>query len=335
MVSALYALLGVERITDVSVEEQRLPALLRESRKYQNEVSTALAGQVLEALWQLLRGFQRANDDTKGELLREALGEDPHEVYGGLLATLMRLVFILYAEDRGLMPQSDVYQRHYSVSGLFERLREDDARYPDTMDARYGAWAQLLSLFRLIHDGGKPRRHAVPGATRPAVQPRRISLPRGTSSAVRPPDWRGAEAPKVPDGTIFRVLQNLLILDGERLSYRALDVQDIGSVYEAMMGFALEVATAPAIAVTPKHVVVNLEDLLEQEGKDRAGWLKEHAELKITSDALSKAASVQDLVAALGSRVSRYTPHVLSPGSVYLQPTEERRRSGSHYTPRS
>ena len=57
----------------------------------------------------------------------------------------MRLVFILYAEDRGLMPGSDVYQKHYAVSGLFERLREDAARYPDTMDARFGAWAQLLA----------------------------------------------------------------------------------------------------------------------------------------------------------------------------------------------
>ena len=43
-------------------EPQRLPALLKESRKYQNEVSTELAGQVLEALWELVRGFQRANE---------------------------------------------------------------------------------------------------------------------------------------------------------------------------------------------------------------------------------------------------------------------------------
>jgi hypothetical protein len=335
MVSALYALLGVERVTDVSVDEQRLPALLRESRRYQNEVSTALAGQVLEALWELLRGFQRADDDSKGELLREALRQNPGEVYGGLLSTLMRLVFILYAEDRGLMPQADVYQRHYSVAGLFERLREDQARYPDTMDARYGAWAQLLALFRLIHDGGShgdmrlPARHGRlfdPDAY-PFLEGRPVGSARQLGEVV--------EAPRVPDGTVFRVLQNLLILDGERLSYRALDVEQIGSVYEAMMGFALEVAKAPSIAVVPKHVVIHLEDLLEQKGRDRATWLKEHAELKVTSDALGKATSIPEIVAALGSRVSRYTPHTLTPGAMYLQPTEERRRSGSHYTPRS
>src|SRR5690606_17127678 len=44
---------------------------------------------------------------------------------------------------------------------------------------------------------------------------------------------------------------------------------------------------------------------------------------------------VDDVVAVLGTKVSRYTPQLLPTGSLYLQPTDERRRSGSHYTPRS
>ncbi len=67
----------------------------------------------------------------------------------------MRLVFVLYAEDRGLLSSDPVYANFYSVTGLFERLRADAGRYPDTMDQRYGAWAQLLTLFRLIYDGGR------------------------------------------------------------------------------------------------------------------------------------------------------------------------------------
>jgi hypothetical protein len=336
MAGALHALLAKERISDLLSEPQRLPALLKESRKYQNEVSTALADQVLEALWELVRGFQSANEAAKGQLLEQALRQAPQEVYGGLLTTLMRLVFILYAEDRGLMPAGDVYQRSYSVAGLFERLREDEARYPDTMDARYGAWAQLLALFRLIHDGGSH------GALRftarhgrlfdPDAYPFLESRPYGTrrSKGERTPP------PRVSDGVVYRVLRNLLILDGERLSYRALDVEQIGSVYEAMMGFALEQAHGPAIAVTPKHVVVNLSELLDQPGAERAKWLRERAELKLAStDALSKAQTVDDVLAALGTRLSPYTPRVLSVGALYLQPTEERRRSGSHYTPRS
>jgi hypothetical protein len=161
------------------------------------------------------------------------LREEPHEVYGGLLSTLMRLVFVLYAEDRGLMPKGDVYQKHYAVSGLFNRLREDQARYPDTMDARYGAWAQLLALFRLIHDGGGhgdlhfPARHGrlFDPDSYPFLEGRPLGSHRSMGDLVDPP--------RVSDGIVFRVLQNLLMLDGERLSYRALDVEQIGSVYKA------------------------------------------------------------------------------------------------------
>ena len=63
-------------------------------------------------------------------------------VYGGLLTVLLRLVFILYAEDRGLLSTEPFYVESYSISGLFERLREDAAQFPDTMDHRPGAWAQ-------------------------------------------------------------------------------------------------------------------------------------------------------------------------------------------------
>ena len=57
----------------VHPDERRLPALLKESRKFQNEASTKLSGQVLEALWELLRGFQRANEETSGRLLAEVV----------------------------------------------------------------------------------------------------------------------------------------------------------------------------------------------------------------------------------------------------------------------
>ena len=83
------------------------------------------AEQVLAALYELLRGFQAADDQRHGELLHEVLAEHPDHVYAGLLTVLMRLVFILYAEDRGLLSNDPVYVNHYSVTGLFERLRAD------------------------------------------------------------------------------------------------------------------------------------------------------------------------------------------------------------------
>ena len=68
--------------------------------------------------------------------------------------------------------------------------------------------------------------------------------------------------PRVSDGVVYRVLDKLLVLDGERLQYKGLDVEQIGSVYEGLMGFELEVAEGDSLCLKPEHVVVNLEELL-------------------------------------------------------------------------
>jgi hypothetical protein len=154
IVGALQLLLSRFRLLGASTEE-RLPALLHKSREYQSGVSTALAGQVLDSLYELLRGFQAANERSKGALLQKVLAEGPDDIYAGLLTLMLRLVFLLYAEDREIMPKTGLYAQNYSVHGLFERLRGDYERYPDTIDQRYGAWAQLLALFRAVYFGTK------------------------------------------------------------------------------------------------------------------------------------------------------------------------------------
>ena len=140
MLAALHLLLHSDRLF-IGPESQRLPAILEASRRYQNEVSIRLAGQVLRALNELVRGFQDADRAAHGSILGEALQHDPSHIYGGMLTTLMRMVFVLYAEDRSLMGSDETWLRNYSISGLYERLRADAGQYPDTMDSRYGAWA--------------------------------------------------------------------------------------------------------------------------------------------------------------------------------------------------
>ncbi len=148
----------------------------------------------------------------------------------------------------------------------------------------------------------------------------------------------------VPDATVWKVLRSLMVLDGERLSYRTLDVEQIGSVYEAVMGFRVEMATGRSIAVaSPKRtgaaVIADLDGLLDMEGGRRARALQDRTERKLTAAsaaALRGATSVEDIVAALDRAVDRdATPDIVPGGTPVLQPTDERRRSGSHYTPRS
>ena len=334
ILGALHMLLGAHRVFDAP-DGQRLLDLLACSRKFQNEVSTRLAEQVLDALWELLRGLQAADEAANGKLLDLGNTESDH-IYGGTLSVIMRLVFLLYAEDRGLMPDDEVYTRNYAVGGLYERLREDAGRYPDTMDQRYGAWAWLLSTFRLVFDGGGHAGLQLPPRQGDLFDPDAFEFLEGRPRGVRRVVGETFEAPRVPDGTIWRVLERLLVLDGERLSYRTLDVEQIGSVYESMMGFDVCTTDGRAVAVRPKDVVVDLDALLALAPAKRAAWLKAEADCDVGAAAkdLVAAATPADVVAALGRKVSPRTPQVMAPDAVFLQPGEERRRSGSHYTPR-
>lgn len=163
ILGAMVMLLGRNCLL-ASRAEQRLSKVLEASRKAQALVSIQLAEQVLDALWELLRGLESAYGTTQNPILQDLAQtrDGCRHIYGGLITTLMRLVFLLYAEERGVMPDEEVYQRYYSVTGLYERLREDEGNYPDTMDQRYGAWAGLLSLFRLVYEGGGPYEDYLP-----------------------------------------------------------------------------------------------------------------------------------------------------------------------------
>ncbi len=342
--TAMRALLGQDRLL-LMERGKRLAALLEDSRKYQNEVSERLAEQVLHALYELLRGFQAAHDASRGTLLRQPLNESPDEVYRGLLTVVLRLVFLLYTEERDMLPQDETFVRAYSLASLYERLREDAALHPDTMDQRYGAYAQLMVLTRMIHDGARSGRMSLPPRHGALFDPDRFRFLEGRGDQVG-----GArqvreriEPPLVPDGTIYRVLEKLIVLDGERISYRALDVEHIGSVYETMMGFRLEVATGRSIAVNAarKHgapTTVDVERLLQEAPGDRRKLLRDNTDRRLTDRVnrfVRDAETIEGLLAALDSVIDREaTPDVVPAGAMVLQPSEARRRSGSHYTPR-
>ena len=140
------------------------------------------------------------------------------------------------------------------------------------------------------------------------------------------------------------MLQNLLILDGERLSYRTLDVEQIGSVYETMMGFNLEVAAGP-LDRHQAHEAPRRADHDQPGGTPRrqarrpGKWLKEQYRPGGDRPGRHRPEGRQD---ARGRRrgpgeEGRPRGHAQHrpAGAMILQPTDERRRSGSHYTPRS
>lgn len=337
MLSAFHMLLQTNRL--FGAPEQNLPSLLAESRQYQQTVSTQLAEQVLVALHELLRGLVAADNRIGKTRIVDLARRDPDHLYSGLLTALMRLVFILYAEDRDLFPREQVWEQNYSIAGLFKRLRDDAALFPDTMDDRYGAWAQLITLWRLVHGGGQHGDLKLIARRGRLFDPDRFPFLEGRDSAVGSPDI----AP-LADGVVWRMLNALIVLDGERLSYRNLDVEQIGSVYQAVMGFTVELTQGTSIAIKAAKrggaaATIDLDALLIESPNKRREWVRERTDRKLTptqATAVRQAKSLTELEAALTPIIDgRVTPKPIEVGVPVLQPTKARRKTGSHYTPRA
>ena len=322
---------------------RRLPAILKDSRARQADITNTLADQMFEALTILLAGFEAAAQRDADALLREALALEDDQVYNGLLTMLLRLVFVLYAEDRGVMPvEHEVYGKHLSALALFDQLQTDHGAFPDTMGRRFGAYPRLVALFRAVFFGVSAGDLYMPPRAGVLFDPQVYPFLEGWQGLGAPPlqpEERAAlRVPSLSDETIHRVLDKLLMLGGQRLSYRALEVEQIGSVYEALMGFHVQRVTSPSVCLRPAKVWVGAQEVLDVEPGRRAALLEElglpKANARRIAEALGGAKAAADVLAALEGFAVKRIP-TAQPGTLVIQPGEERRRTSSHYTPRS
>lgn len=344
----------------------RAGASLRElceaSRSRQLDVTQALAKQVLDALEVLVHGFGRAEERDKLGALEAAREEGT--LTRGLLTLLLRLVFLLYAEDRGLLlTEHPLFDGMYSLFGLFARLTADRQAFPDSMGLRFGAYGELVALFRAVFFGvnvpGKSESGPLfmPARKGELFDPERFPFLEGWLAGGAPTDDEARSEARVPtldDGTVLGVLERLVVFEGQRLSYATLDVEQIGSVYEGLMGFDVHVAEAPSVRIGPSRAWVSVAALAELPARERARFLQDET-------GLAKAQAAK-LAEAFSAAIEGLTPspsptrgegsqkesglevlaaarvkgtEVALPGTLLLQPGPERRRTSSHYTPRS
>lgn len=356
ILDAFVMLLSAHRFFGVRPEDA-LPALLRRSRERQANVTNDLAAQVFDALDLLLRGFEAAasrdrHADLVALLERDDDGDGrPYDhVYGGLLTVLLRLVFTLYAEDRELLPTSnETYARSLSIGQLFEDLQRDHDAFPDTMSRRFGAWSRLLALFRTIHDGVEHGALQIPRRRGELFDPARFPFleswqPPGSAPVT---DLAAVAPPTIDDETVYRVLERLIILQGQRLSYKVLSVEQIGSVYEALMGYGVLRLGAGAVCCRHKSlrtgstggVWIEAGPLLAESPGSRAKFLtKTYDVVKGDANKIAaefKAAKTEAAILEALERISIKRVARRGRGQLVLQPGTERRRTSSHYTPRS
>ena len=129
-------------------EAQPPPLLqaIRDTRKGQAELSEVLGERVREAVEMLIQ--------SHGEALRAHCAEvAPADIYRAACRVAMRLVIVLFAESRDLLPRDNaLYHGSYGLHGLFERLEREAVRGGPLAEG-LSAWPRVLALFRLVHQG--------------------------------------------------------------------------------------------------------------------------------------------------------------------------------------
>jgi hypothetical protein len=360
---AFRSLLGVHRFFSVS-ETETLEAMLAESAKHQQEVTDQLGLQVRRAVEVLIQSLDRADQDHG----RQLLGKVPETVlYEAALTVMMRLVILFCAEERGMLLLGDpLYDEHYAVSTLVAQLQESaDQHGEEVLERRLDAWARLLATFRAVFGGVEHERMKLPPYGGNLFNPDRFPFLEGRRAATL---WRNSAASPLPvnNRTVLHLLRSLqyLELHGEarRLSFRALDIEQIGHVYEGLLDHTAKRATEPVLGLIgskgqePEVALSELERL-RTKGEDKLiEFLKE--ETRRSENALRKALdpaleteAINRLRAACGNDEALFKrarwfvgiirddtfdrPVVIPKGGVYVTAGTDRRSSGTHYTPRS
>lgn len=349
---AFVSLLGVDRFFSYP-EPERLPALLKASLDSQEDITDALGVQVRQAVELLVAAVGRAG--VPGDVTA-------HDVYRGAVSVMMRVVFLLFAEERGLLPSDNkVYATAYSAGRLCAELEQRAIEgSEEELTHSHAAWHRLLALFRAVHSG---------------VDHPRLTM-HAHDGSLFDPDAYAWMPLTIDDHTVMHMLRAVQYVEvgsgrnRERrtLSFRSLDVEQIGYVYEGLLsfdGFRAADVVVGLVGRPGKEEEVDLaglEALARESGDDLAERLAEKyrdsgigsaatlrrrlAPLDETGEleATRRLLAVTDGDAGLARRLLPYAdllrddlrglPVVILPGTLYVTESALRKNTGTHYTPK-
>ncbi|HTD57319.1 MAG TPA: DNA methyltransferase, partial [Solirubrobacteraceae bacterium] len=273
----------------------------------------------------------------------------------------MRVVFLLAAEARGLMPEDGPWVESYAVAPIREQLRTvSDRDGEELLDRRFDAWPQLLATFRAVHGGVEHPRIRLPGYGGGLFDPERYPFLEGTDDARL----------RISNRVMLHFLDALQTLEVEvpggrerrPLSFRALGVEQIGHVYEGLLDHEAVRTFEPAMGLagtSKKEPEIALSLLEQARGQGDSALLKllkdetgrSASALRRSLESDPDAARVVRLRAAcdndvqLVERMLPYlalvrdntfgSPTVYLPETVYVTASTRRRSTGTHYTPPS
>ena len=218
-----------------------LDTVWNESETAAQELGEDLQDNVFTALRVLGEGFIHTNDldiDPDDEAARAELKEQS-------LVLLYRLMFVLYAESRGLIhPEDPDAQTEYEENFSLDQIRldiHDQITSGDSYDDWSGyatqIWGQLEDLFRLIDEGQESL----------GIPPYNGGLFDGEAHTFLAEN-------EVADRYIAEVIHRLGTTEDEAgdpvpADYADLDTRHLGSIYEGLLEHEFRIASEPYAAV--------------------------------------------------------------------------------------
>lgn len=350
---------------------ERLSHLFAESVLAAEQITEALGAQVRKAVELVLAALDESAAAAQNRGDPDPLPESGDDIYAAVVTVIMRVVFLLFAEERGLLPTGELYAMGYGLSDQRERLeqRERDEN-AEALDATSLTWHRLLATSNALYGGATFEDLRLPAYGGSLFDPDRFPFLTATTE-------RGTLALAVSDRVMLEVLRavQIAVVDKEprRISFRDIDVEQIGYIYEGLLGYTCRRADEVIIGLDgkdgaePEIPLATLEDLYEEAGGDdkRLGaaivaWVKEHqpgAEARTANRYAKDAAAgetMSDAEQAIRSvttdenllgrlrdwiglirRDLRNRPLVVLEGGLFVVETPSRRNAGAHYTPRA
>jgi hypothetical protein len=348
VVRAFISLLERRRFFAVPPSRQ-LPALLRESVRHQEDLTEQLGVQVRQAVELLVAAFARAGIPTTVTAA---------DVYRGAVAVMMRTVFLLFAEESGLLPaDNELYARSYSAGGLYAELEQQVAYSRGNeaeLDHTFLAWHRLLALFTVIYRGvAHPDLELI-----------------AHDGSLFDPDVHQWFPLTVDDRTVLHMLRAVqtVTIAGElrAVSFRTLTVEQIGYIYEGLLSFECFRAVEIVVGLIGREgrgeevLLRRLESLaarhadlpanLATEFKDSGIGTMRSLEAKLTPLNFEERIQAETRLYAVAQdpvlvqrllpfyRIIRQDlrgdPVVILPGALYISKSALRASTGAHYTPR-
>lgn len=226
-----------------------LLAAIQDSRKGQADLSAALGERVREAVEVLVQAHGE-------QLVEHCASVDPADIYRAAVRVVMRMVVVLFAESRELLPRTNpLYHGAYGLQGLREDLARLHARGTGRLARSWNAWPRVLALFRLVHEGSHHPALPVPAYGGELFAPGAPDAIDGITKALAVFEAACFDAEVLSDRDVHRMLElvtrtEVAIRQG-RTSVRvktAIDFSDlsseyIGILYEGLLDF--ELRTAP------------------------------------------------------------------------------------------